>query len=126
MWTKSDVRQPHLSFPPFLHASMSTFCPKNSMLPPRLERKHMLLALGLAGLLLAASLLSVAHHHHDLDEHPDCSVCSFIHQANTTTGAGPFLLFLILPTLTFLLTFPDRSIPVSRPSLSFGSRAPPF
>lgn len=88
-------------------------------------RVYSLLSLGLVLVTLLAINFSSFHHHSDLADHPDCVVCDFSHQVNTTALINPALFVLVPPVLSAPPALPVLSAPLVRPSLLLPSRAPP-
>jgi hypothetical protein len=83
------------------------------------------LLLGFASVLLFAVILGSFHHHKDLAVHPDCSICIFVHQADSTVPAAPTISTIILPVLSPLFHLPVLTVPGVMPTLDLLSRPPP-
>lgn len=90
----------------------------------RNRRRQLLLSLGLAFLFLVAVLLGSIHHHHDLQDHPNCAICAVTHHPGMETAAPspPAVYPPALPTLFGLLVL---AAAIVRPTSALRSRAPP-
>lgn len=91
-------------------------CPGHVRLGP-------LIAFGLASMIFAAGLVG-SHHHHDLRDHPDCSICTVAHHAPAaTTAATPVTTVQPVQPALFALLLP--AVPLVRQPSPLHSRAPP-
>ena len=86
---------------------------------------HFPLSLSVVLLTLWAISFSSFHHHNDVAAHPDCVVCDFAHQANTTALPSPAHFAPVPPALPVLLALPVLTAPLVRPLLHLPCRAPP-
>jgi len=88
------------------------------------RRRQLLLSLGLAVLFLVAVLLGSIHHHHDLQDHPNCAICVVAHHPGIETAAPspPAVFPPALPVLFGLLVL---AAVFARPNTTLRSRAPP-
>jgi hypothetical protein len=88
------------------------------------RRRQLLLSLGLAMLFLVAVLLGSIHHHHDLQDHPNCAICAVAHHPGIEPAAPapPAVYPPALPVLFGLLV---PAAVIARPTSTLRSRAPP-
>jgi hypothetical protein len=88
------------------------------------ELKQERISFNLALILVFAVILGSIHHHHDLEDHPDCSICMAAHCAPAIKTV-PLLPAIRRPALPELIVQPVANVPVSRPIPTFSGRAPP-
>jgi hypothetical protein len=87
-------------------------------------RRHLLLSLGLVFLFLVAVLLGSIHHHHDLQDHPNCAICAVAHHPGIETAA-PSPSAVYPPELPALGSLLILVAVIARPNTILRSRAPP-
>ncbi|HEY7744807.1 MAG TPA: hypothetical protein VIA07_00615 [Desulfuromonadales bacterium] len=88
------------------------------------RRRQLLLSLGLAFLFLVAVLLGSIHHHHDLQDHPNCAICAVANHPGIETAA-PSLPAVYPPELPALFSLMVLATVIARPNSTLRSRAPP-
>jgi hypothetical protein len=76
-------------------------------------------------LFLCSQLHSVIHHHDDLDDHPDCSICAVAHhQSGDSTIPSPYI--IPAPIINQAIFFFTVVLIASSAPTTYPSRAPPF
>lgn len=76
-------------------------------------------------LFLSTQLYAVIHHHDDLNDHPDCSICAVTHhQVADSTIPTPYT--IPAPIISLITLFFTAVLIISSAPKSYPSRAPPL
>jgi hypothetical protein len=76
-------------------------------------------------LFLCTQLHAVIHHHDDLDDHPDCSICSVAHhQSADSTMPLPYT--IPTPIIGLIISLFTAVLMISSAPKTYPSRAPPL
>ncbi|MDD2852381.1 MAG: hypothetical protein PHY09_10865 [Desulfuromonadaceae bacterium] len=81
-------------------------------------------ALTLSGMMIVAVLLGSFHHHDDLDDHPDCSICAVAHHQPSCVAISPAYIPPVRIALSVDYT-PYTARFHSTAAITSQSRAPP-
>ena len=92
--------------------------------PARAEQPWLGIAMTLAAACLLLVVLSSFHHHPDLNDHPECGICTLAHQVGSVV-ASPVLQPVVLPILPLRYLCRVAALPAAEPSPILRSRAPP-
>jgi hypothetical protein len=76
-------------------------------------------------LFLCTQIHSVVHHHDDLGDHPDCSVCVVAHHQGADYSS-PISFTSPAPIISLITLFFTAVLIVSSAPLTYPSRAPPL
>jgi hypothetical protein len=82
------------------------------------------LSIGAVLIIVLTVLITGFHHHRDLQDHPECTICAAVYHAPALTSA-PLVLAVLWIVLPGLVLPPIAGIPVQRPTLLPPCRASP-